>query len=274
MSLCDLTNRDPAGCVEISALLNCDLVFPEDGGLCFGAPTTVHDKHGHKLDGDWDPAGHRGCNHRETPEWRSEHPPVRRNVGQRAEWDAGTPDAGEPVQEPQMAEAAHNEPVAPAPAVTETIGVDAAVSQVKALVPADTSPALLLGGAAVLAVIGAAIKLGPGFLKARAEAKEREHEARMKELEIRERESEKKQDDHGSCATERAALATKVTGVETKIATVEAKVDEVGRKVEKAVASMPTLDGEFDPEAIEDRISRLEKAAKANKAAKPAPRKR
>ena len=173
-----------------------------------------------------------------------------------------------------MSEAAHNEPAAAAPAVTETIGVDAAVSQVKALVPADTSPALLLGGAAVLAVIGAAIKLGPGLLKARAEAKEREHEARMKELELRERESEKKQDDHGSCATERASLAVKVTGVETKIATVEAKVDEVGRKVEKAVASMPTTDGEFDPEAIEDRLSRLEKAAKASKAAKPAPRKR
>ena len=147
------------------------------------------------------------------------------------------------------------------PETTESIGVDAAVSQVKALVPHDTSPALLLGGAALLAVVGAAIKLGPGVIKARAEARERDHEARMKELELREKES--KSDDHGSCGAERAALSAKVTAVEAKVEGMTKQLDEVGRKVEKAVSSVPQFDEDFDPAALEKRLTKLEKAQKA-----------
>jgi hypothetical protein len=38
-----------------------------------GSPITVTDKHGHILDGDWDPKGKDGCDHRDTPEWKREH---------------------------------------------------------------------------------------------------------------------------------------------------------------------------------------------------------
>lgn len=161
-----------------------------------------------------------------------------------------------------MSEAAHAETVTEAKTV-ETVSVDAAVSQVKSLVPHDASPALMIGGAALLAVVGAAIKLGPGMLKARAEARERDHEARMKELEIRERESDKKQDDHGSCGAERAALSAKVTAVEAKVEGMTKQLDEVGRKVEKAVSSVPQFDEDFDPAALEKRLTKLEKAQKA-----------
>lgn len=254
MAECNLSNRDIAGCVDLTAIIGCDFVVPEDGGLCFSSRARIYDKHGHELDGDFDPQGHGGCDHRDTPEWQAEHPtPPRRPVVIPAPRDAGQ-------EEPPMAEAV----VQPEPqTTTESIGVDAAVTQVKSLVPADTSPALLIGGAAVLAIIGAAIKLGPGLLKARAEARERDHEARMKELELREKESEKKQDDHGSCASERATLSAKVAGVEAKVDGMTKRLDEVGRKVEKAVSSVPQFDEDFDPAALEKRLAKLEKAQKA-----------
>lgn len=262
MAECDLSRRDAQGCVKLSSLVGCDLVVPDDGGLCFTASAEIYDKHGHVLDGDHDPAGKDGCDHRDTPEWKAEHPAgVRRIVGQRAEWDAGASAVDAAEKESTMSE---KEAAAPAaPATVESIGVDAAVSQVKSLVPADASPALLLGGAALLAVVGAAIKLGPGVLKARAEARERDHEARMKELELRERESEKKQDDHGSCAAERATLSAKVTAVEAKVSELTRQLDEVGRKAEKAVSSVPQFDEDFDPAALEKRLAKLEKAHKA-----------
>ena len=257
MANCDLTNRDEAGCVALTAIVGCDLVVPDDGGFCFAAGQAIKDKHGHELDGDFDPQGHGGCDHRGTPEWKAEHPmPPRRPVVTPVQRDAG------PEEKPMSEIVAA--PVEPQiPVTTETIGVDAAVSQVKSLVPHDTAPALLIGGAAVLAVIGAAIKLGPGLLKARAEARERDHEARMKELEIKERESEKKENDHGSCATERATLSAKVTAVEVKVDGMMKQLDAVGRKVEKAVSSVPQFDEEFDPETINKRLAKLEKAQKA-----------
>lgn len=248
--------------MPVTALTACELVFPEDGGLCFTAGQQVKDKHGHLLDGDFDPRGHGGCDHRDTPEWQAEHaddpptPTVRRPVA------LPTPKIDPPKQEQPMSEAAHAETVTEAKTV-ETVSVDAAVSQVKSLVPHDASPALMIGGAALLAVVGAAIKLGPGMLKARAEARERDHEARMKELEIRERESDKKQDDHGSCGAERAALSAKVTAVEAKVEGMTKQLDEVGRKVEKAVSSVPQFDEDFDPAALEKRLTKLEKAQKA-----------
>jgi hypothetical protein len=280
--MADVDNRPPCALptdrpLTIGDLLrippNCRIDVPD--GTSFIGSTEIKDKHGHTLEGDFDPLGHRGCNHKDTPEWRAEHPRIRRKDASKAEWPSDVADAGVVEKEPAMSDTAHNEaPVAEAPKAVESIGVDAAVSQVKSLVPADASPALMIGGAAVLAIVGGALKFGPSVLKARAEARERDHEARMKELELRERESEKKEDDHGNCAAERATLGTKVQVVEAKVDDLSKKVDDVGRKVEKAVSSAPQFDEDFDPEAIEDRLARLEKAAKSKKAAKPAPRKR
>lgn len=180
-----------------------------------------------------------------------------------------------------MAESIREAPTAPAETpkhdeapkpveTTATVSVDQAVAQVKSLVPADTSPALLIGGAAVLAVVGGALKFGPSILKARAEARERDHEREMRKLEIEEKKAEQNDEQHGSCAAERATLSAKVTAVESKVDGLTNKVDEVGRRVEKAVSSVPQFDEDFDPESIEERLARLERAAKATKAAKTA----
>jgi hypothetical protein len=263
---CKLPTDRPLTFADLLSIpADCRIDLPE--GTSFAGSTEVRDKHGHVLEGDFDPRGHGGCDHRDTPEWRAEHPPIRRAAVKQAEWDAGTPDAGAPEEELPMSEAAHNEAPAAAPVTTESIGVDAAVAQVKTLVPADTSPALLIGGAAMLAVIGAAIKLGPGLLKARAEARERDHELQMKKIELEERKSEKSEDQHQQCSAARGALELRVSGVEKRL-------DEVAAEAKKAVASGPSFGGNFDPESIEDRLARLEKAAKAQKAAKPAARKR
>lgn len=214
------------------------------------APSEIRDKHGHKLDGDHDPRGHGGCDHRDTPEWKAEHP--KQKINRPAEPMKIDP---QPQEQP-MAE--HVEQAAPAPVTTETIGVDAAVTQVKALVPggADASPALLIGGAAVLAVVGAAIKLGPGMLKARAEAKEREHELNMKRLEREEDRSKGQEDQHQKCSAARGALELRVSGLEKRL-------DEVASETKKAVSSVPQFDEDFDPAALEKRLAKLEKAQKA-----------
>ena len=159
-------------------------------------------------------------------------------------------------------------PAPEAPKTTESVGVDQAVAQVKALVPHDASPALMIGGAAVLAIIGGALKFGPSVLKARAEARERDHELQMKKLELDEQKSEKSDDQHQQCSAARGALELRVSGVEKQIS-------EVALKVDKAVSSGPSFDMEgFDPESIEERLARLEKAAKSKAAKRPTPRKR
>ena len=218
------------------------------GESTINTPSEIIDEHGHKLEGDHDPKGHRGCDHRDTPEWKAEHPKPR--INRPAEPTKIDP---QPQEQP-MSE--HVEQAAPAPATTETIGVDAAVTQVKSLVPADTSPALLIGGAAVLAVIGAAIKLGPGMLKARAERTEREHELQMKRLEREEDRSKEQEDQHQKCSAARGALELRVTGIEKRL-------DEVAIESKKAVSSVPQFDEDFDPAALEKRLAKLEKAHKA-----------
>lgn len=215
-------------------------------------PSDIVDKHGHVLDGDHDPRGHGGCDHRDTPEWKAEHPKTKvHRPAEPAKIDPPQPEQ----QEHQMSEHAEQA----APATTETVGVDAAVSQVKALIPGghDASPALMIGGAAILAVVGAAIKLGPGMLKARAEAKEREHEVQMKKLELEEKKAEEQEDQHSKCSAARGALELRVSGIEKRL-------DEVAAEAKKAVSSAASFDVDgFDPAALEKRLAKLEKAQKA-----------
>ena len=235
----------PLTWTDLARLGDCRIPVPPDG-LTIVAPSEIHDKHGHKLDGDYDPRGHGGCDHRSTPEWKAEHPSPPRRKADIIKQETPMPE--------HNAETAAPAPVAsPASATTETVGVDAAVAQVKSLVPADTSPSLLIGGAAVLAVIGAAIKLGPGVLKARAEKAEREHELQMKRIEREESQSE---DQHKQCSAARSALDVRLSGVEKRL-------DEVGAQVKKAVSSGPSFDEDFDPAALEKRLAKLEKAQKA-----------
>jgi hypothetical protein len=254
--------------------------------LTIVAPSEISDKHGHKLDGDYDPRGHGGCDHRATPEWKAEHP--KHAVGT-PKMATPTEDNTEPDNMSEKTAIIVNEaPVSPEttsitqipapPVTTATVGVDAAVGQIKALLPAgaDASPGLLIGGAAGLAVVGAAVKFGPGLLKARAERlaqeKERDHEERMKKLEIEEKKAEKSEEQHGQCNASRLALEARVAAAEQKSATLEARLIEVAAKAEKAVSSAPSFTGDFDPEGLEARLKKLEKALKP--AATPAKKKR
>lgn len=224
----------------------------------------IKDKHGHDLDGDWDPKGHGGCDHQETVEWKAEHAATRKEKPMPAPNHDPVfvgPPAPEPEHEPILVAINDGTPAlaAATPTPEAAVGVDAAVSQVKALLPAgmDASPALLIGGAAGLAVVGAAIKFGPQVLKAR-------HEARMKQLEIEQEKQEKQEDNHKECAASREALRVEFT----------VKVQELEKKLaERSESSGSSFDlGDFDPEELEERLKRLEKALKPAKA--PAKKKR
>ena len=60
------------GFTNLSQLDNCKL--PEGyAGPLISFSSQIVDKHGHLLDGDWDPKRKNGCDHRETKEWKAEH---------------------------------------------------------------------------------------------------------------------------------------------------------------------------------------------------------
>lgn len=239
-------------------------------------PSQIFDKHGHELDGDHDPAGAHGCDHRSTPEWKAEH--RAKHAIEKAEkaekQEIEKPEEPAPMSAPETtttitAPPSVGETSVTAVPTTATVGVDAAVSQIKALLPAgaDASPGLLIGGAAGLAVVGAAVKFGPSILKARAEraaeARQLEHEEKMKKLEIEEKRAEKQEDQHGSCSAQRVLLEARVAAAEQRSAALEARLIEVAAKAEKAVSSAPSMDlGDFDPEDLEERLKKLEKALK------------
>ena len=271
--------RDAYGCIGLLDFIrytqDCEIVLP-DGGMCFIAGQEIRDKHGHKLDGDHDPAGAHGCNHRDTPEWKAEHP--RRKEHKMAEHHDETTTSMTPI--PVLLASTDTLPAQAAPsapaATTATVGVDQAVAQVKALLPAgaDASPGLLIGGAAGLAVVGAAVKFGPGLMKARAERlaqeKEQAHEEKMKQLEIEQQKADQqKQDDsHGKCSVERAMLEAKVAAQAAQLVSLTEKLAEIAAKAEKIAATPPPPELDFDIEALEERLAKIEKALP--KPAKPA----
>lgn len=151
---------------------------------------------------------------------------------------------------------------APAPAKTiESVGVDQAIGQVKSLLPADASAGVLIGGAATLAVVGAAIKLGPSMLKARAEKASQEHEREMRKLEIEEKKADQGDDQHNKCGMARIALEAKVAEQAGQLASLSAKLSEVESKASAKSESSIDLGG-FDPEEMQERLEALEKLLK------------
>lgn len=152
-------------------------------------------------------------------------------------------------QPPPMLAAVTPPVVAEAPMV-ESVGVDSAISQVKSLVPADTSPGLLIGGAAMLAVLGAAFKFGPSILKAKSERAQQAHELELEKLRMEREKSEKQDDQHKACATERAALNARLSGL-------QARLDDLSEKM-KDSDSLFDFDG-VDIKSIDKRLKTLEK---------------
>lgn len=168
-----------------------------------------------------------------------------------------------PPQDPPVLLAA-NESVAPEQPVAKTVesvGVDAAIGQVKSLLPADASAGVLVGGAATLAVVGAAIKLGPSMLKARAEKSKLEHEREMRKLEVEEKKTEQNDEQHKQCGLARMALEAKVAEQATQISALSAKLSEVEAKASSKEDTGFDL-SDFNPEDVKERLEQLEKLLK------------
>lgn len=230
--------RDANGCLPMSVFLNdlgdCRLDLPAGERLCFSASVQMHDKHGHKLDGDYDPAAKDGCDHKDSKEWKAEHHGHEEHH----------------MEEQKPAETAETVSMTPPPApavTTSTMSVDAAVAQTKDLLGKDAGPGILIAGAAALAVVGAAIKIVPSYIKGKQELE-------AKRIEAEQARSEKQDDNHQKCSAERMMLESKVAALQSKLDVVEAKAEKAG----SASLNM----GEFDPDELEERLAKIEKALK------------
>jgi len=237
--------RDANGCLPLSSLLtgmgDCRVELADGERLCFASEMVMQDRNGHVVDGDHDPEAANGCDHRDTPEWKAAHD--ERREQQMEEIKPGDVVASVPVSAP--------EPVA----TTATVSVDAAVSQTKELLGKDAGPGLLIAGAAVLAIVGAAVKIVPTWLKGKQELE-------AKRIEAEQARSEKQDDNHQKCSAERAMLEAKVAALQSKLDIVEAKAEKAG----SASLNM----GDFDPEELQERLAKIEKALKAKPKGKKA----
>lgn len=245
---CKLTDemRDANGCLPLSVFLgdlgDCRIELPEGERLCFSTAMQMHDKHGHPVDGDHDAAAKHGCDHKDSKEWKAEH------HGHKEKH----------MEEQKPAETTETVSITPPPApavTTSTVSVDAAVAQTKELLGKDAGPGILIAGAAALAVVGAAIKIVPNYIKGKQELE-------SKRIEAEQARSEKQDDNHQKCSAERMML-------ESKVAALQAKLDVVEAKAEKAGSASLNMDG-FDPEELEERLAKIEKALKAKPKAKKA----
>lgn len=218
-----------------------------NGPFEFAIPMTIVDKHGHTLDGDFDPKGAGGCDHRDTPEWKAEHP---RKKEKKMAKETEKPQAI--VQEPVAPM-----PELPAPLAEKTKALvempQTATAELSGIIGKDVSGPQVAMAVVAVAGGGAAWK----FYQQRQKLK---HQERMAEIENERHKNEQKQDDsHQKCATERATLLARV-------AAAEAKAEEIARKLEqmKSESGSIGLDG-FDPDDLEQRIAKLEKALKPSK---------
>ena len=224
--------RGPDGCVPLhllsSGFSDCEFVFNPEQHFCFSSGVTVQDEHGHVVDGDNDPLAKHGCKHK-SPHTHEVRP---------MEHETPAPEVSTTTATP-----------VPAPAVTtSTVEVDHAIGQVKSLVP-DAGPGLMIAGAATLAVVGAAIKFVPQWMKGKQELE-------AKRIEAEQSKAESEDDKHQKCSAERMAL-------EAKVVALQGKLDEVAAKAEKAGSASMSLDG-FDPDELEKRLVAIEKKLKAS----------
>lgn len=242
--------KDASGCYPISVVeqlgKNCKL----PSQLCFGFEFTVHDKHGHLLDGDYDPKGQGGCDHRETPEWKAEHPKERKMAKEAPKSQDAIqvvpPVAGNEIVNPQITDAVTQK----TKALTEA--PQTAAKELSGIIGHDVSGAQVAMAVVAVAGGGAAIKLYNNISK-------RKHDEKMAQIESQKNEKKKsdKKDDHGSCNVARAALEARVLAAEQKTAALEARLAEIQKKSQDS-----GLDFDFDPEELQERIEKLEKALK------------
>lgn len=227
--------------------MSCPEPFVERGNDCvLVLQSNIVDKHGHSLDGDHDPKGKNGCDHRDTPEWKAEH----RNKGRKESHMA------DEAQQPSV--------IAP----SEPVGVKATKAEVGApafdlskVLPADgaISPlAATLGALAILS--GVALKVVPSWLKSNAEMATKRLELKAKRIEL---EHQSKRDEKGGdCASRHAACLAALSAIEDRLVALETKADGLAHEVEAAKRSASSLSFDGDDGDI-DRLEALEKKVAA-----------
>lgn len=212
---------------------------PPAGFKGFTLASQIVDEHGHVLDGDWDPMGTKGCKHVDTPEYKAAH---RKKTG-----------TVKVPKEAPMADAVEEVGYEEAPVVA-SVGAPEGTFDVQALVAkggtGGTTVALALIG---VASSGAVIKLVKDWMKNRKDIEE-------KRIELEEKKVEKSDEAHSRCAVERMQLTVQISHLEKKLAQVEDAVKNAGSS---------SIDlGSFDPEALEDRLAKIEKRLVPVKGAK------
>ncbi len=242
--------------------MDCPEPFTLANGRCeFTVPFAVVDEFGHSLDGDWDPKGKHGCQHRDTPEWKAAHRP-RKPVAKKKEV----------VVEEKHEEAAQQEaPVAPVTIAHVGTSEDMAFDLSKVL-PANghiSGTAALLGGAAILG--GILLKVVPSWLRSRTEMAAKRMELKAKRLEL-EKQSKKDEQD-GNCEARHAACLSAIRALEERVKLVESQADSLAGDVASAKdeSAKLALRGGSDADdkqlaLLSKRITKLETAAKAKKA--------
>ena len=204
-----------------------------EGFKGFTAPVAIYDDLGHKLDGDYDPHGKNGCQHKETAEWKAHHKvrKAHRKVQKERKMAEHEVTATLPDRHPELVAAAEQ----PANSLAD----------IQKLVPADGN---VTGMTVALAVVGVA---GSGALvKFYRDWQKSKHEENMKRLEIEEKKADKQDDSHQKCAVERIALEARISDLDAKLS-----------KVEKKSMALSFGD-DFDPEELQARLVKLEKLMK------------
>ena len=253
---------DDAGYARVLDVIRAPIdCTPPDGWRGLTVSSTIMDVHGHELDGDYDPKGEGGCDHRDTPEWQAEHQGDRREPSK-------MPPKNVPALDPELEEAApatHDPLVEPVKAAAPTVASVAQVVDtvdVSKFLPAGTDSGLVAVLLAALAIGGVAVKFVPNFLKTRAEKAKLEHEQRMKELELQSDNQKRDDDREQKCASRNAELLAKVTVLEGKIAPLESRVVEAEARAAKAEEAASKAGGasiDFAGDELEDKLETFSK---------------
>lgn len=140
-------------------------------------------------------------------------------------------------------------PDAGVPSVEELV---AAPANLQAVLPkaADTSGLTVLMAVVAVAGGGAAWKFYDSHSK-------RKHEENMARI-------ERGDDQHGACKAERAALDAKLSQVAERLEGALRRLNEVAKSLEQVCSETPSLGG-LEPDVLEDRLEKLEKAFKVSK---------
>lgn len=175
-----------------------------------------------------------------------------------------------PIPEPRKSNV---KTTAPIEAVEETVPAstpeallslmpDGGVPSVEALVaaPANLQAALpkaadTNGFTVLMAVV--AVAGGGAAWKFYSEHSKRKHEENMARI-------ERSDDQHGACKAERAALDAKLSQVAERLEGALRRLDEVAKSLEQVRAEAPSLGG-LEPDVLEERLEKLEKAFKVSK---------